>query len=295
MIRRAGAALAAVPDALPALALLAGALAVLAPVRGADSTVDWLLGGLVLVTALDIDPARLRAVRRRWATVALLAVVPLLGLGLLGWGLSRLAHGSTRTGLVALGLSPTEVASVGLIGLAGGSVEVALAVLTGSLALSAVAAPVLLGLLAGTSRHIDVIGLLGRFGLVVIVPLAAGLLGRGLRPGLAQREGALTGVGGLLVAGLIYASLSGIHGGALGSVVGYSVAFLAVSGLAALVTVVVARGLPSTLGLVICMRDFAVAAAFADAAGGSGAARLAGIYGVLMLLGGAGVTGLLRR
>jgi predicted Na+-dependent transporter len=49
------------------------------------------------------------------------------------------------------------------------------------------------------------------------------------------------------------------------------------------------------LVLTIAMRDFAVAAALATAAGGSRAARVAGVYGVLMLLVGAAFTGLVRR
>ena len=58
-----------------------------------------------------------------------------------GWGLSQLVHGDTRDGVLALGLAPAEVASVGLIGLMGGATELALAVLTVSLVLSALAGP----------------------------------------------------------------------------------------------------------------------------------------------------------
>lgn len=287
-------ALDAVPDALPLLALLAAALAIIAPAHGAASAVDELLAGLVLVTALDIDSGRLWRVHRRWATVIAMAVLPLLGLGLLGWALSRLAHGSTRTGLLALGLSPTEVASVGLVGLAGGPVELALAVLAASLAASALVAPPILGALAEGAKSIDVLSLLGRFALVVIAPLVGGILIRTARPSLLRREQTLTGVGGVLVVALIYASLSGAGGGGLGTSIGFATAFLAASAVAAGTVVAVARRLHRALALPIAMRDFAVAAAFAAAAGGAGAARLAGVYGVLMLLAGAAVTGVFR-
>jgi BASS family bile acid:Na+ symporter len=289
-----GGALAAVPDALPLLAVLAAALAIIAPAHDAASAIDELLAGLVLVTALDIDPGRLWRVHRRWATVIALAVLPFLGLGLLGFALSRLAHGPTRTGLLALGLSPTEVASVGLIGLAGGPVELALAVLAASLLASALAAPPILALLADTAKSIDVLSLLGRFALVVIAPLIAGILVRTTRPSLLRREQTLTGVGGLLVIALIYVSLSGAGGSGLGTSGAFATAFLAASALAAGAAVAGRRRLHRAFALPIAMRDFAVAAAFAAAAGGEAAARLAGIYGVLMLLAGATVTGVFR-
>jgi predicted Na+-dependent transporter len=53
-------------------------------------------------------------------------------------------------------------------------------------------------------------------------------------------------------------------------------------------------GIDRSLALTIGMRDFAVAAALAAGAFGSPAARVAGIYGVLMLLAGATITGLAR-
>jgi len=210
-------------------------------------------------------------------------------------------HGPTRTGVISLGLSPTEVASVGLIGLIGGPAEVAVAVLACSLVLSALLGPPLLELLPGAGHSVSVPGLLGRFALVVIVPLIAGLLARGVRPELARRENALSSISSLLVIGLIYASLSGARGGTggVGSAIALSVAFLLVSALVAAASL---RVLGTTLdgrslALTIGMRDFAVAAALASAAagpGGSAATRVAGVYGVLMLLSGASITGIIR-
>src|SRR5512135_2381383 len=144
---RGTAVVARVPDLLPLLALAAAGLARLAPSADVAARVDLLLAGLVLVTALDIEPRLLVAVRSRWRLVLALSAVPLVVLGLCGWGLSQLVHGPARTGVLALGLSPTEIASVGLIGLIGGAAGIGIAVLACSLTLSAVLGPPLLGLL----------------------------------------------------------------------------------------------------------------------------------------------------
>jgi len=295
--RGAGTAAGRVPDALPLLALAAAVLARLAPAAVLAARVDILLAGLVLVTALDIDPHRLAAVHARWHLVLLLAIAPLPLLGAASWALAQTVHGATRAGVVSLGLSPTEVASVGLIGLIGGPAEVAIAVLACSLVLSALLGPALLGLLAGTAHSASVVPLLGRFALVVIVPLLAGLCARAARSELARRENALSSISSLLVVLLIYASLSGTHGGGdVVSAIGLSAAFLAFCALVALAAVsLLGAGLDRSLALTIGMRDFAVAAALASAASrGGGAARVAGIYGVLMLLAGASVTGFAR-
>lgn len=293
-MKRIAGPLARLPDALPLLALLAAALARFLPTSDAASAVDPLLAALVLVTALGIEPARLKVVRARARLVGGLAVLPLLVLGLLGWAVSVVAGGAAGTGVLAVGLSPTEVASVGLIGLMGGAAELAIAVLAASLAVSAVLAPPLLGALAPGSHAVDVAALLGRFALVVLAPLGAGLGVRALLRGWTPDEEALAVPGSLLVVGLVYASLGGSKNG-LGADVAVSAVFLALSVAVALAAVVAGgRRLDPTLGLTIAMRDFAVAAALAATAGGPAAARVAGVYGVLMLLGGAGVTGVVR-
>ena len=88
--------------------------------------VDLLLALLVLVTALGIDPRALLSVAGQLPTILLLAVVPMIALAAGGWALSQLVHGYTRDGVIALGLAPAEVASVGLIALMGGAAELGL-------------------------------------------------------------------------------------------------------------------------------------------------------------------------
>lgn len=285
-----------IPDLLPFLAVIAAGAARAFPSRTLAAHVDVLLGLLVLVTALDIDPRRLLRVRSQLRTVVLLAVLPLLALAATGWALALLVHGELRHGVLSLGMAPAEVASVGLIGLMGGSAELAIAVLAVSLVLSAVAGPPLLAVLGSAAHQAHVLPLLARFALVVIVPLVVGVALRGAKAGLARRELELSVASSVLLLLLIFASLSDTHGTTLGSAALISAAFLAVSAvLAAMAVRVSAHRFDSTLALAIGMRDFAVAAALATAAFGPGAAQVAGVYGTMMLIAGATVTTVVRR
>ncbi len=285
-----------VPDTLPVLAILAAGLAQLVPSHFVAGRVDALLAMLVLVTALDIDPRQLLAVHARWRMILLLTLVPMLVLGVGAWALGALVHGTTRDGLLALGLAPTEVAAVGLIGLMDGPAELAIAVLAVSLLLSATLAPPLLSTLATGSHTAPVFPLLERFLLIVGAPLLLGLAVRGTAPGIARGEAQLSAAGSLIVALLIYASLSGSGDGHLASAAVLSLAFLTLSLLLALCVMRALAGrIHPSLALAVGMRDFAVAAALAAGAFGSGAAHVAAIYGVLMLTAGATITGITRH
>ena len=287
-----------VPELLPVLAIAAAVLARIVPSAALASRVDLLLAALVLVTALDIDPRRLLAVSARWRAVLALAILPLPVLAVAGWALAQLVHGATRDGVMALGVSPAEVASVGLIGLMGGPAELGIATLAVSLVLSAVTGPPLLGLLGGggAGHAVAVLPLIGRFALVVMLPLVVGLLIRGARPGLAERAPELSAGASLAVVALVYASLSGAGGGALLSAALISAAFLGVCAVLALASArAFARKPDRPLVLTIGMRDFAVASALATGAFGARAAHVSGVYGVLMLLAGASAAGLVRR
>jgi len=202
--------------------------------------------------------------------------------------------------VLALGLSSSEVATVGLVGLAGGDAALALGVLVGSLVLAAVLGPLLAGLLAGGGHGAAAGPLLGRFALVVLVPLVVGL---GLRSGgerrrIAVDQGVLDGVGAIVVSVLVYAALSGVAGGAgLGTAVLGAAVFLLAGGVVGAVAALGMRGRehPATVAFPAGLRDFAVAAALAQQAFGTRAAAVAGIYGALMLVAGAGGVTLLRR
>jgi bile acid:Na+ symporter, BASS family len=139
------------------------------------------------------------------------------------------------------------------------------------------------------SGHADGASLLGRFALVVILPLVVGVTVRTLRPSLERVDEARDGGAALVVAVLVYAALSGAHGAHhLGSALLASAIFLAASAaIAAAWWRLAGPGPAATPGaFAIAMRDFAVAAALASQAFGDRAATVPGVYGVVMLIGG---------
>jgi predicted Na+-dependent transporter len=282
--------LAAAPRALTPLALLATVLALVVPSRPVADRSDLLLAALVLATALGIAGSDLRALRRHALAVTALSVAPLIVLAGAAWALGQLFDPSTRDGLLAVGLSSSEVASVGLAALAGADATIALGAVTGSLVLAALVGPVAIGWLAGHPGHGGSGHLLVRFALVVIVPLVAGVAIRSLPVAarwLRARDAERDGVAAVVVAVLVYAALSGTRGAhGLGSALVASLAFLVVSGALAAVWQRGARGEPTAVpgALAIAMRDFAVAAALASQAFGGRAAAVPGVYGVVMLL-----------
>lgn len=277
-----------IPDLLPLLAAIAVAAAAIAPSRDVADRGDLILAALVALTALGTAPARLWRLRRRWRAVLVLSLAPLAILAPLAWALSRLFDGPVRDGTLALGLSCTEVAAVGLVALAGGDAALALAALTGSLVAAAIAGPLLIGALADPAAGADPADLLGRFALVVLVPLAAGLAARARWPRLDRAAAPFAAASTLTVAALIYAALSGARGGDIVPALAASAAFLGLSALPALAWWRLApRDQRSAGALAIGLRDFAVAAALAGEAFGPSAAVVSGVYGVLMLLAGA--------
>jgi predicted Na+-dependent transporter len=284
-----------VAGAVLPLTVLAGAGALLAPSAAVAQRTDLLLAALVLVTALGIEPHRLRIVRERPGAVIALSVAPFAVLTPAAWGIGRaFSDGPVRDGVLALGLAPTEVAAVGLVALAGGSAALALAALTGSLIVCAVWGPLAAGLLA--DGEVDVAPLLGRFALVVLLPLAAGLVLRALAPRLSRAEPTLAALSTVTVAALAYGALASTPGAAeLARATAAGGLFLAASALVAWLWARRTTTEPAVTGLAVSMRDFAVAATLATQAFGPRAGTVAGVYGVLMLVFGAAVAGVLRR
>ena len=286
-----------VTEALLPLAAAAAALALVAPSTGLSERSDLVLAALVLFTALGIQPKQLLGLRRRAGAVTALVVVPFVLLAPLAWLVSLLFSGAVSEGVLALGVSATEVAAVGLVAIAGGSTVLALGALTGSLVLAALAGPLLLGALAGADADVAVGELVGRFSLVVLVPLAAGLLIRAGSPGLDRAEPQLAGLATLALVVLVYAAMSGAgEGSELLEAAAASALFLAATAaLVACWVVLAPTELRATGALVIELRDFAVAAALAGQAFGPSAATVSGVYGVLMLLLGAAAAQWLPR
>ena len=282
--------LAAMPRALTPLALLAAALGlvVLSPTLAAHS--DLLLALLVLATALGISFADLTRLREHVRAVTILSLAPLPVLVAAAWLLGRPFAPLVRDGLLAVGLSCAEVASVGLVALTGADATIALGTVTGSLVLAALVGPLAIGWLSGSVVHVSSAHLLARFALVVLVPLLIGVAARSraaLTTRLAAVDAEREGVAALTVAVLVYAALSGTHGAHhLGAALLASVAFLIVCVcLAQLWRRMDGRRASAVPGaFTIAMRDFAVAAALATQAFGTAAGAMPGVYGVVMLV-----------
>jgi predicted Na+-dependent transporter len=298
-------ALRAVTRLILPLTLLATALALLVPSSAIAGRSDVLLALLVLATALGIPWSELTALRSRAATVGFLSVAPLVVLTAFAWALGHAFDSSTREGVVAVGLSSSEVASVGLTALAGADATIALGAVAGSLVLAALVGPVAIGWLAGAhgGAHGGSGHLLARFALVVIAPLCVGVAVRSVRASgawLAQRDDERDGIAALTVIVLVYAALSGTQGShGLGSALVASVCFCAGSALLGWAWYRSARNRdPASAipgALTIGMRDFAVAAALASQAFGTRAAVVPGVYGVVMLVAGTAFVTLVRR
>jgi bile acid:Na+ symporter, BASS family len=282
--------LAAVPRVLTPLALLAAVLGLVVPSSALAARSDLLLALLVLATALGISFADLARLREHARAVVILSLLPLPILVGCAWLLGRPFAPVIRDGLLAVGLSSAEVASVGLVALAGADATIALGALTGSLVLAALVGPIAIGWLSGSVVHVGSGHLLVRFALVVLVPLLVGVAARSraaLASRLASADAEREGLAALTVAVLVYAALSGTHGAHhLGAALLASVAFLLVClCLAELWRRLDSRRASALSGaFTIAMRDFAVAAALATQAFGTAAGAVPGVYGVVMLV-----------
>jgi predicted Na+-dependent transporter len=274
------------------LVLLAAIVGLVAPSPSLAERADLILAALVLAVALTIEPRRVWAALARWQTVAVLSFLPFLTLLPLALALGALFETPEREGLLALGLASTEVATAGLVATAGGNAALALAVVSVSLVAAAVVAPIAAPLLAEGGG--DPGELLVRFSLVVLVPLAVGLAlrsggrGRAVEP-VAERAATV------ILAALVYAALGDVDDESeLGTTALAAALFLAGS-------VVLAVALRAVLGdrrtgpLIFGLRDFAVAAALASQFDEAGAASIAAVYGVMMLVVAVVAAELLRR
>lgn len=265
-------------------------VAVGAPARAVDlgGAVDPTLAVLVFTAGLTIDAAGLGEAREHWARVVTVLAASSVGLPGLAWALSQLVAGPARGGILALGVAPSEVASLGLAAMAGGEVALSAALLIGSSVVTVVVSGPILTLESGAAG-LHSSGLLGTLALVVGLPLAAGALARRL---LAARSwlldaGRLLGI--IVLLGLLWEVCGEVQlRVAYLTVTATLAGFLAGAGLLGWL---LARGLPAPMRpavlLPVAMRDFAVAAGIAAGAFGPRAVGPLGVYGLLVLLAGA--------
>lgn len=273
------------------LAVVIGAIGVALPGPGRAldraGAIEPTLALLVLTAGLAIKPSGLAQLRTRGLRVTIALVATTLLLPLLGWALGHATSGGIRQAMLAVGVAPSEVASIALTGLAGGEISVAATLLIASTLVTVVAAGPILSLLAHVPAHPS--GLLVTLVLVVALPL---VLGTSLHP-LIQRASSLVDlgrlVGSIALLALLFevASQVDLQAGyvvAAGLLLGFLVG---ASALGAVLTIGLKR--PKRVGLLlpVAMRDFAIAAGIATAAFGPTSAGALGIYGLLVLLFGA--------
>ena len=258
--------------------------------------INVMLVMLVFATAVTITVGDLRSVAAARRRLALSLAAGITVLPALAWVVSHIAPaGPLRNGMLTIGLAPCEIASVATTVMAGGQAAPAAMLLIASTVLSvAVAAPIL-ALEAGHAS-IDSAALITNLALVVVTPLALGILLRAKRNIGQHRERLSRNAATFAVAALVALIASEIH---------LSPDYLGVA--AAAVPVYRRLGLRRMAPLARCAlatpvrahyldSDFAIAAEIASAAFGAFRPESAlGIYGIVVMVWGTAVAGVLRR
>jgi predicted Na+-dependent transporter len=268
------------------------------PARMLDrhQAIDVVLAVLVFASAMTIPAGVLSRVRALAPRLGIVVIAAAAALPAAAFALSRLlAPAALRDGVLAIGVSPAEVASVAITGIAGGEAGAAAVLLVAStLVCVAVAGPVLS--VAG-GHGVPAVHVLITLALVAGIPLLAGmLLRRILAAGDRVADGcqvlAITAVVVLvwLVSGQVRLSA------AYAALTGVLVALIAAS---AAIGLLLARRLEcpakTAVLLNVSMRDFAVASGIAAAAFGPAAAAPLGIYGVLVIAWGTLIARVVKR
>jgi predicted Na+-dependent transporter len=255
------------------------------------------LAVLVFCTGSSVTFADVTGMRVAARRIALVLAVTTVTLPLLAWVASRIVTGAAlRCGVLAAGVAPVEVASVALTGLAGGEVVVAAGLLVASTLLTVLLAGPILTLL-GAHSAVSAASLLGTLALVVALPLAVGCAVRTLDPFGGRERTLIEVIGVISLLVLLWEVASQLRLHASDGLI--AVALLLYLAGCSVLGWLLSRGTPlprrTALLLPTAMRDFAVAAGIAASAFGAAAAAPLGIYGVLVLVFGAGTVQVSRR
>jgi predicted Na+-dependent transporter len=249
--------------------------------RGLDAS----LAALVFTTAIAIPPRTFQGLAAHAGRLVAAVVSAALLLPALSWVVSRIvATLALRRGVLSAGLAPAEIASVATTSLAGGDAAVAATVLVASTLVAVAGAGVGLLLIDGGGA-VHFVPLLANLGLVVALPLGAGMA-VGTRMALSQRQAAVAErVTVAVITVLVWLVASQVRlSSSYVAVAGALVLFLAGSAaLGAAVGFRAPRPVAKALLLTTSMRDFAIAAAIAVAAFGPASAAPLGLYGVMVI------------
>lgn len=252
------------------------------------------LAGQVAGVALTLDVRRLVAVARRPAALVAALAVQWSVLPLAGIGLSHLASAPRLgVGTVIAAASPAEITSALVAVLAGGSGEVAVALMVGSLTLGTVLTPAWVATALGSGTRVGAGALIGELALCVALPLVVSLaLRQRFAPALATRAGWCLDLSALSVV-LVVVVAAGEARDLVGSptvveALGLCAALQAAgyaSGAAVGRLLRLPRSTRRALLFPVGMREFGITATVALAVRPD-AAAIAGIYGVLVMVSG---------
>ena len=243
---------------------------------------------LVFASASTIDLsdlARLRVVVPRLLAAAVAAMIVLPALA---YGVSRLfGSPDIRHAVLAVGVAPAEVATIGIAAMAGAEAAVASLLLVVSTVTSVALAGPLLAVMGG--RGVSTVGVLVDLSWVVAAPFVVGLLAGRIVRRLGGKLVGLELCSAVAVLVLVWLVSGQAHLSA--SYVGVAAGFVTLIGLSAAIGAALACGLATEVRrsvlLSLSMRDFAIASGIATSAFGARAAGPLGLYGVLVLTWGA--------
>lgn len=267
------------------------------PARTLDrhQAIDAVLAVLVFASALTVPTGVLSRVRALAPRLGIVVIAAAAALPVLAFALSRPLGAALRDGVLAVGVSPAEVAAVAITGIAGGEAAAAAVLLVASTLVCVVVAGPILSVAGG--HGVSAVHVLITLSLVVGVPLLAGLV---LRQFLAAGD-RVSDVGQVLAVVAVVVLVWLVSGqvrlsAAYWMLAGVLVALIAASAATGLL---LARRLEpparTAVLLTVSMRDFAVASGIAAAAFGPAAAAPLGIYGVLVMTWGALVARVANR
>ncbi len=277
--------------------IVAAGLGVAVPVPGRalvrHEGVNVVLAVLVFAASLRVPPIG-RRFGRQGLTLATMAVISGVAVAATAWGAAQLvAAGPLRLAVIAVGVSPVEIATLGIAPLAAGDALSSGVLLIVSTALTAVVAGPALALLGGGAT-VRVSDLLVTLLLVVVVPFAVSLALRtriGARSHLRASRIATAALVALVWLVASAAHLSAAYAGAAGA---FAIVIVAGAAIGAGLGWVLESSSSISLVFAGSMRDFAVAAGIAAAAFGPVAAAPLGLYGILVMVWGTGLAATMR-
>jgi predicted Na+-dependent transporter len=270
------------------LTALAGIVGLLlpAPLRTAvdHSAINVVLAFLVLTSAASVPTGTRQRLRANAGRLAVVLALSTVALGFSAWAVSHLVSDRELAhGVLALGVAPTEIATIALTALAGGAVAVTAALLTTSTVISVLIAGPVLAIEAG--GNVNATKVLVDLVVIVAVPMLLGLASRRFVTRSERLGGSLEPLSMLAVVVLVALVASQVHFTSdYATVLVALIVFIAASTVAG---AAISRLAPADVGVAVLLstsiRDFAIASGIATSAFGAASAGPLGLYGVLVI------------